>query len=52
VAHVVSTVADETDGVEQLEEVTNKLKKRKPAVQGFDLFESSGLMMGVCNGCV
>ena len=51
---IVVTV-DEIDGVEESEEVTSKLKhhkKRKPAVKGFDLFESSGLIMGVCNGCV
>ncbi|XP_065910926.1 protein FAM13A-like isoform X2 [Dysidea avara] len=39
---------DEIDGVEQ-SEVTNKLKhhkKHKPVVKGFDLFESSGLIMG------
>jgi len=49
------SIADEIDGVEQSEVVTNKLKhhkKRKPVVRGFDLFESSGLIMGVCNGFV
>ena len=51
--HVIITV-DQVDGnteVSQSEEIVSEVKshqrKNKPAVKGFELFESLGLVMGV-----